>query len=122
MIFLEYSIGEFSQLTGLGVHTLRYYEHEGLLAPERDVADRRRYSDKDLAWVEFIKRLKNTGMPIKKIQHYAKLRAEGDTSLRERMELLTKHRETLERQMELLREHMDKLDDKIKLYREKLNK
>jgi Predicted transcriptional regulators len=31
--FLEYSIGEFSRLTSLGIHTLRYYEHEGLITP-----------------------------------------------------------------------------------------
>ena len=30
---MEYSIGEFSKLTGLGIHTLRYYEQEGLIAP-----------------------------------------------------------------------------------------
>lgn len=119
---MEYSIGEFSRLTGLGVHTLRYYEHEGLLAPERDAADRRRYSDKDLAWVEFIKRLKDTGMPIKEIQRYARLRAVGDATLRERMELLVKHREALERKQELLREHMGKLEDKIQFYHRELER
>ena len=36
--------------------------------------NRRCYSDKDLSWIEFIKRLKDTGMPIKEIQHYAELR------------------------------------------------
>lgn len=38
---MEYSIGEFSKLTGLGIHTLRYYEHEGLIAPERNSGNRR---------------------------------------------------------------------------------
>lgn len=70
---MEYSIGDFSKLTGLGIHTLRYYEHEGLIAPERNSGNRRCYSDKDLAWTYFIKRLKDTGMPIKEIKHYAKL-------------------------------------------------
>ncbi len=71
---MEYSIGEFSRITNLGIHTLRYYEHEGLITPMRNSSNRRCYSDKDLAWIEFIKRLKDTGMPIKKIQYYAKLR------------------------------------------------
>ena len=52
---MEYSIGEFSKLTGLGIHTLRYYEQEGLIAPERNSSNRRCYSDKDLTWIEFIK-------------------------------------------------------------------
>ena len=46
------------------------------------------YSDKDLTWIAFIKRLKDTGMPIKEIRHYAELRADGDPTLSERMEML----------------------------------
>ena len=71
---MKYSIGDFSKLTNLGVHTLRYYEHEHLITPKRDSSNRRCYTDKDLAWINFIKRLKNTGMSIKEIQHYAELR------------------------------------------------
>ncbi len=122
MIFLEYSIGEFSKLTNLGIHTLRYYEHEGLITPGRNSSNRRCYSDKDLAWIEFIKRLKDTGMPIKEIQHYAKLRAAGDPTLRERMEMLTAHREALNEQIRQLQEHMAKLDDKIGFYRQEIDR
>ena len=32
-----------------------------------------------LTWLQFIKRLKDTGMPIKEIQKYAQLRAKGDS-------------------------------------------
>ncbi len=38
---MDYSIGEFSKLTNLGIHTLRYYEHEGLITPERNASNRR---------------------------------------------------------------------------------
>lgn len=117
MIFLEYTIGEFSKLTNLGIHTLRYYEQEGLLTPERNSSNRRRYSEKDLAWVMFIKRLKDTGMPIKQIQCYAKLQAAGDSTLLERMELLAAHRNALCTQIRQLQENMEKLDSKIEFYR-----
>lgn len=119
---MEYSIGEFSKLTNLGIHTLRYYEHEGLIAPERNSSNRRRYSDKDLAWIEFIKRLKDTGMPIKEIQQYAKLRAMGTSTLRERMEMLIAHRKSLNEQIRQLQEHMTKLDDKIDLYQQEISR
>ena len=33
---MDYSIGEFSKATGLGIHTLRYYEHENLIIPLRN--------------------------------------------------------------------------------------
>lgn len=113
---MEYSIGEFSRLTNLGIHTLRYYEQEDLITPKRNSSNRRCYSDKDLAWIEFIKRLKDTGMPIKEIKHYARLRSGGDSTLNERMDLLTAHREALSEQMKLLQEHMEKLDGKIDYY------
>ena len=119
---MEYSIGEFSRLTNLSVHTLRYYEHENLIMPKRNSSNRRCYSDKDLAWIEFIKRLKDTGMPIKEIQRYAELRAEGDLTLNERMEMLTVHRESLNEQIKALQEHMAKLDDKIDFYRQEIER
>lgn len=119
---MEYSIGEFSRLTNLGIHTLRYYEHENLITPKRNSSNRRCYSDKDLAWIEFIKRLKDTGMPIKEIQHYAELRAVGDTTLNERMEMLIVHRESLNEQIKVLQEHMTKLDDKINFYRHEIER
>ncbi len=119
---MEYSIGEFSRLTNLGIHTLRYYEHENLITPKRNSSNRRCYSDKDLAWTYFIKRLKDTGMPIKEIQRYAKLRAKGDLTLNERMEMLTVHRESLNEQIKALQEHMAKLDDKIDFYRQEIER
>ena len=119
---MEYSIGEFSKLTNLSVHTLRYYEHENLITPKRNSSNRRCYSDKDLAWIEFIKRLKDTGMPIKEIQHYAELRAAGDPTLNERMEMLIVHREFLNEQIKVLQGHMTKLDDKIEFYRHEIER
>lgn len=117
---MEYSIGEFSKLTNLSVHTLRYYEHENLITPKRNSSNRRCYSDKDLTWIEFIKRLKDTGMPIKEIRHYAKLRAVGTSTLHERLEMLIAHREVLNEQIKRLQEHMMKLNDKVDLYRQEI--
>ena len=117
---MEYCIGEFSSLTGLGIHTLRYYEREGLITPERNSANRRRYSDKDRTWIEFIKRLKDTGMPIREIKHYAQLRAGGDSTLTERLEMLIQHRQLLNEQIALLQTHKRKLDEKIESYRREI--
>ncbi len=122
MIFLEYSIGEFSKLTDLGIHTLRYYEHEHLITPGRNSSNRRCYTDKDLTWIEFIKRLKDTGMPIKEIQLYAELRAKGEPTLSARMELLISHRKALNEQINQLQEHMGKLDKKIEFYRQEIER
>lgn len=116
----EYSIGEFSKLTDLSIHTLRYYEKEQLITPARDSGNRRRYSEQDLAWVEFIQRLKDTGMPIKEIKRYASLRRAGDATLPERMEMLKAHHEALEEQILEMLEHRRKLEQKISYYREEI--
>ena len=118
---MEYSIGEFSKLTGLSIHTLRYYEYEQLIDPMRNKNNIRRYSDKDIAWIDFIKRLKDTGMPIKKIKEYAKLRSKGDITLSKRMEMLIQHYGFLEKQISILQEHKEKLDQKIKYYQVQIN-
>lgn len=119
-IFLEYLIGEFAKITGFSIHTLRYYEKEHLIMPARNSSNRRCYSDKDIEWAGFIKRLKETGMPVKEIKQYAALRAAGDNTLKQRMEMLIMHRKSLGIKIKQMEEHMDKLDSKIKLYKEKI--
>ena len=117
---MDYSIGEFSKVTGLGIHTLRYYEHENLIIPLRNSSNRRCYSEKDIAWIAFIKRLKATGMPIKEIKKYAALRAKGDVTLSERMEMLMQHRQSLDERIRQLQEHEAMLDEKIAFYRQEI--
>ena len=119
---MDYSIGEFSKVTGLGIHTLRYYEHEGLIIPLRNSSNRRRYSEKDIAWIAFIKRLKATGMPIKEIKKYAALRTKGDATLSERMKMLVQHRQSLNKQIRQLQEHEAILDEKIAFYRQEIER
>ena len=118
--FMKYSIGDFSKITNLSIHTLRYYEKENLIRPERNSANRRCYTENDVKWVEFIKRLKDTGMPIKEIKRYSELRSKGDSTLAERMEMLIQHRQFLNEQISKLKEHQLKLNDKIDFYREKI--
>ena len=112
----EYTIGEFSGLTGLSIHTLRYYEKEGLITPIRNTANRRCYTDQDLTWIDFIKRLKATRMPIKDIRKYAHLRAVGESTFAERMELLIRHHTALLEEITIMQDHLNKLENKIDYY------
>jgi len=119
---LEYSIGEFSKRTELSIHTLRYYEKEQLIKPRRHFNKRRYYLETDVLWIDFIKRLKATGMPVKTIARYAGLRAEGEDTLLERKEMLIQHRQYLSDQIMELQEHMSKINDKINMYCQKIEK
>lgn len=113
-------IGEFSKITGISADTLRYYEKEGIIKPIRNESGRRNYSESDIKWAEFIIRLKDTGMPIREIKRYARLRAKGNTTLDERLKMLLTHQKKLNAQVTKLMEHQSKLDDKIIYYRNEI--
>jgi len=119
---MNYSIGEFSDLTNISIYTLRYYEKENLIIPNRKENGRRCYNEKDLSWIQFIKRLKDTQMPIKEIKKYAELRTNGDSTLNERMEMLIKHRTALKEEIAKYNEHLEKLNDKINYYKTTIDK
>ena len=61
-------------------------------------------------------------MPIKEIKHYAELRAAGDSTFSERMEMLVQHRQALNEQIARLQEHKIKLDEKIEFYNSEIER
>lgn len=117
---MKYSIGEFSVKTALSAPTLRYYEQEGLLSVARDSGGRRVYTEADIAWVAFIKRLKETGMRLKEIKRYASLRYQGDSTMGERLEILSEHRRQVEGEKLRWEQNLLRLEEKISYYRERL--
>ena len=110
------NIQAISQRTGMSAHTLRYYEKINLLLHiQRDSKGHRDYSEKDVIWIEFIKRLKATNMPLEEIRLFAKLRSRGDVTINERLDILENHRLRVQRQLENLKQHLKKIEEKIQL-------
>ncbi len=86
-----FTINEFSKKVGLSAHTLRYYEKIGILPRvQRDWSGNRQYSDGDIHWVNFIKCLKSTGMPIEKIHEYVGMDEEEPGTIEARRRILEK--------------------------------
>ena len=56
-------IGDLAKRTGLTAHTIRYYERIGLLPRASRRSSQREYDASILPWIEFLGRLKTTGMP-----------------------------------------------------------
>ena len=112
------TIAEAAARTGLSADTLRYYERDGLLlAPvQRATSGHRRYSERDLRWVELVTRLRATGMPIRDVRRYATLVRDGDGNEAERLALLLSHREVVERQLSEVTGHLRAIDHKIAMY------
>ena len=102
-----YKISEISLLIGLSVPTLRYYEELELLKPQRNSSNYREFTEADLAWIEFIKRAKATGMPLTKIQEYSNLREQGDSTIIQRISLLVEQERILREQITDLEAHLD---------------
>lgn len=112
------SIDEVARRTGLTAHTLRYYERIGLIAPVgRADGGQRRYATADLAWIEFLLRLRTTRMPITKMQSFATLRANGNATVSERRRMLEGHLQEVLAEMEAMRLSVQALQDKIGHYR-----
>jgi DNA-binding transcriptional MerR regulator len=110
-------IGELAKRSGLSAHTIRYYERIGLLPyADRDRSRQRDYDASILIWIEFLGRLKTTGMPIRDMLCYAALRERGVGTEAERRELLEQHRERVRAYVADLQACLLVLDTKIAGY------
>jgi DNA-binding transcriptional MerR regulator len=113
-----FTIKEVAHMTGLSDHTLRYYERIGLLDPVERVSNgHRRYSSQDVAWIEFLNRLRVTGLPIRHMQEFADYRRQGDATIHERRILLENHEQALLKQIADLEAHLTAIRDKIQHYK-----
>ncbi|MEU5535167.1 MerR family transcriptional regulator [Streptomyces sp. NPDC020362] len=111
------TIAQVAERTGLTHDTLRYYEKAGLIERVgRTTGNQRRYQAADLAWLEFLLRLRETGMSIADMQRFALLRSEGDATVADRLAMLRGHRAELADRIRALRRNAAALDDKIDHY------
>ena len=112
-----YKIGEVAEKTGISVHTLRYYEKEGLLRfVERSKSGIRLFKESDIELISLIACLKGTGMSIKDIQGFMAYYAEGDATIGKRLALFVEHRKQLEEKIAAMQAFMKKIDQKIAWY------
>ena len=111
------TIGQVAATSGVSTHTLRYYEQAGLLRSiGRTDAGHRLYAPTDLDWLQFVMRLKATGMPIAGMQAFAALRAEGDATYGARRAMLIEHRDAVLARIAELQTNLEAISDKIVFY------
>lgn len=114
------TIQQAAQQTGLSEHTLRYYERVGLLLPvDRAPNGHRRYAPDHLRLLQFLLKLRATGMPIEQMKEYAALIRAGDGNEGERLRLLLEHKERVLADIQALTDNLAVIDRKIETYREK---
>ena len=113
------SIGEVAQLTGLSIYTLRYYDELGLLPQVKRAANGHRLFDEDvLGWINILKCLRATQMPLSDMQRFTYLAHQDVDTLTQQRELLEAHRREVEQRMGEVEASIALIDDKIRYIRE----
>ncbi len=119
---MTYSVSDAAQQAGVSIHTLHYYEREGLLTIQRSSSGHRRYSQDDMAWIGILTCLRETGMPIRTMRRFASLVQHSSSNIPERLEILGSHRCEVLAQLASLQKNLEHLDGKIAYYQHELLK
>jgi DNA-binding transcriptional MerR regulator len=111
------TITEVSQKYGMPQDTLRYYERIGLIPRvNRNKSGIRDYTEQDCKWVEFIRCMRVSGLPIEVLIEYVELFQQGDATIEARKEIFIEQRRLLLERMEEMQKTLERLDYKIAVY------
>ena len=95
---MKYTISALSRKTGLSIHTLRYYEKEGLLRyVERTESGRRVYGEASMGCLLGVLCMKQAGMTLPQIKAFMDVTIEGVSTLPKRLEMMENAREQLKK-------------------------
>ncbi len=112
-------IGQLAARTGRSVHTIRWYEAQGLIpGVARDAGRRRVYGELHISWLDLMDRLRRTGMSIAEMREYTALVKQGSGTLARRQALLSAHREQVKDMIAEWQLALKLLDSKIDFYDE----
>ncbi|MBZ9537186.1 MerR family transcriptional regulator [Cytobacillus oceanisediminis] len=112
-------IKEAAERVGLAAHTLRFYEHEGLLPfIKRDSNGNRMFYEKDLSWIDLIVCLRKTDISLSELREFVELTNEEEcTELKSKLILGKYKQKMIEKQRDLdkavvkIKERMQSFDE-----------
>lgn len=114
------TIKEVSEITGISIDNLRYYERIGLIPPvPRTASGIRNYDKMSISWIEFVMRFKKAGVSLENIHEYVQLALKGESTKEVRRDLLIETKEGLEKKMHDIQETLDVINYKIDTYKQK---
>lgn len=112
-------IGEVASRTGRSIHTIRWYEAQGLIpGVVRDRGGRRIYSEYHIGWLDLMERLRCTGMSITQMREYTALAKQGGVTLQQRRALLARHQVRVRENITRWAEALALIDAKVEFYDE----
>ena len=111
-----YTIGQVSEMFGIPVSTLRYYDKQGLFPHMERTSGIRRFGDDEIEALKLIECLKRAGLEIREIRQFMEWVAEGPSTYTQRKELIERTRERVEQEQESLQRALDMLKFKSWYY------
>ena len=115
----NFHIGRLAQLSGRSVHTIRWYEAQGLIPRvDRDAGGRRVYQHDHVEHLVFLERMRRTGMSVADMHKLTALGMQGWRTLEERQALLRAHRSDVEEKIRELQTALKLIDAKVAYYAE----
>lgn len=112
-----YTIKEVADKMDVSEHTLRFWAKSGFFPfIKRNENNIRLFSDTDLEWVKIVKCLRAVGTENKAIKKYIDLCIIGDSTIKERYEIICTTKQKALQQMQDLKQQLDLLDYKEQFY------
>ena len=112
-----YTIKEVAKKMDISEYTIRFWAKSGFFPfVKRDENNIRLFSDDDLNWVKMVKCLRLVGTENKAIKRYIDLCIKGDSTIKERYEIIQTTKEKALKQLEEVKKQLELLEYKEKFY------
>ena len=116
-----YTMMQVCKETDMTYQALKFYCNEGLIPNvKRDKNNRRVFDERDVKWIKDLVCLKKCGMSIQEMKEYLDLCLQGQATIPQRKEMLTKKQEALRRSIQELEDSVAYIDWKQNFYDEVL--
>lgn len=113
-----YTVKEVAEKMDISEHTLRFWAKSGFFPfVKRDKNNIRMFSEDDLAWVRIVKCLRSVGTENKAIKRYIDLCIQGDSTIKERYQIILDTKAKALEQLEELHKQIDILNYKENFYK-----
>ena len=117
-----YTMLQVCKETGMTYQALKFYCNEGLVPNvKRDKNNRRVFDERDVAWINSLTCLKKCGMSIQEMKAYLALCLQGESTIPQRKEMLSRKQKALRETMRELEDSIAYIDWKQNFYDEVLS-
>ena len=114
-----YTVKEVAKKMEVSEHTIRFWAKSGFFPfVKRNSNNIRQFEENDLEWVRIVKCLRGVGIDNKSKKKYIELCIIGDSTIKERYDIIKKTREKAQKQMKELKKQLELLNFKENYYNE----